>query len=1024
MKKCKRYSEFGTSLLFHIKMPSGIAWIITFVLLGLGLGLGSNQQIQSQPTSDIVPKLESELKVSHNNGLPVGLQSLAEVHHNRSKRSSASRHSRRSTNGSHSNDDEHIGVHVVSWRWDEVGIYVTITGFVVLSGLAKVGFHHLHVISSRVPESCLLVIVGLAMGGIIKALELGGGDNESGGFQFPTFTPTLFFYFLLPPIILEAAYSLYDKAFFDNLSTILVMAVVGTAFNFLLIGFLLYLVFTIGAMGKIRGPFGGDDPIESKALMAMFSGNYELGIVEVLVFASLISAVDPVAVLAIFQEVGVNPDLYFLLFGESLLNDGVAVVLYNMMNTMAEIEAAGEVITLSQIGLGLASFITVACGGLLIGIIMGVLTALITRTTSEVRVVEPLALFGMGYLAYVTAELFHWSGIISLIGCGIVQAHYAFKNISKKSYTTVKYFIKMLSATSDCIIFLFLGIALVEGPHYWHTGFVVWTISFTLICRFVGVYGLTFLANRRRIRKVNLQEQFIMAYGGLRGAVGFSLVEMINKEVIPPKQMFVTTTLAVVMFTIFIQGGTIKFLVNLLDIDKASDDQKKISEEVNDNVMEHLMAGIEIISGRRGSQYLGQMLERFDEKYLKRWLCRQGESDLQKLFEELAYTDHLCNLYGPAAVLESGVPGNSLLRHADEGTDMDLDPMFATIMSSRRPSFSPYPNHDGNYYDDAHQRGADVPEGDQMETRLVNGGQPQHRIVRTRTISASSGFFRSDGSRMSGRISRIGSESSHQGSRNNSRIEVDALRLALRKNSFNKIHQKYNRNLIHDDEQEMESHLQKRHANARRFSTMAMINPSMSGAHESHADAHGFLSPDSEHSNLLPTTSLRSRNTSIGSNSFNDGHSIRVPGKAREAMMQNRMRSISVSSDRSSFEVMDDPKSRNQIPHRGLDRTSSVRGVLGPSGPVGLQPNLMGPNASDANEKNGGAIVSPPPPLPSRGNLARSSSVPTRPSIGQLTMPRGHTELSSVVEENEDKTKSPRNTVGLPVRDNLTNTKL
>ena len=61
-----------------------------------------------------------------------------------------------------------------------------------------------------------------------------------------------------------------------------------------------------------------------------------------------------------------------------------------------------------------------------------------------VRVCEPLAIFGIAYLSYATAELFHWSGIISLIGCGIVQAHYAFKNISKKSYTTVKYFIKML----------------------------------------------------------------------------------------------------------------------------------------------------------------------------------------------------------------------------------------------------------------------------------------------------------------------------------------------------------------------------------------------------------------------------------------------------------------------------------------------------------------------------------------------------------------------------------------------------
>jgi hypothetical protein len=76
---------------------------------------------------------------------------------------------------------------------------------------------------------------------------------------FPKFSPDIFFYILLPPIILESSYSLYDKAFFDNLSTILVMAVIGTAFNFLAIGLLLYLVFDLGAMGQIKGPFPPDD---------------------------------------------------------------------------------------------------------------------------------------------------------------------------------------------------------------------------------------------------------------------------------------------------------------------------------------------------------------------------------------------------------------------------------------------------------------------------------------------------------------------------------------------------------------------------------------------------------------------------------------------------------------------------------------------------------------------------------------------------------------------------------------------
>ena len=79
-----------------------------------------------------------------------------------------------------------------------------------------------------------------------------------------------------------------------------------------------------------------------------------------------------------------------------------------------------------------------------------------------------------------------------------------------------------------------------------------------------GVYVLTWVVNRKRVRKINLQEQFITAYGGLRGAVGFSLVEMINAEIVPPKQMFVTTTLAVVIFTVFFQ---VKYTVNYTKVD-------------------------------------------------------------------------------------------------------------------------------------------------------------------------------------------------------------------------------------------------------------------------------------------------------------------------------------------------------------------------------------------------------------------------------------------------------------------------
>ena len=270
-------------------------------------------------------------------------------------------------------------------------------------------------------------------------------------------------------------------------------------------------------------------------------------------------------------------------------------------------------VTVTACLLGVTSFFTIAVGGLTVGMMVGLITALITKHTKEVRVVEPLVMLIMAYCAYMVAELLHWSGILSLVGCGIVQSHYAFKNISDKAHITVHYFISMLSSTMDCIIFLYLGMAVLDlgfnpGDYFWYPGFIIWTLVLCLLVRFLGVYLLTgfsnsfrylniemdldittkygldigyyyqymiFLCQKQtvdkkhfvvRMKKVNLQEQFIMAYGGLRGGVGFSLVRMVDSEVVPTANMFVTTLLMVVLATVWIQGSTIKGRDHLIQL--------------------------------------------------------------------------------------------------------------------------------------------------------------------------------------------------------------------------------------------------------------------------------------------------------------------------------------------------------------------------------------------------------------------------------------------------------------------------
>lgn len=542
-----------------------------------------------------------------------------------------------STNHTAEENEKHPeGVVLVEIRYEAIKEPFFLTLVVLIAGLSKIGFHHADFISSYVPESCLLIILGTIFGGLFKLI----GVNES----LPDFfTPEIFFQYLLPPIILEASFSLYDKTFADNLGSVLILAVIGTTISCFLIGLSLYGLMILGAMGTVS----------------------QIPAIQIFVFSSLIVAVDPVAVLAVFTEVGINPTLYFLVFGESLLNDGVTVVLYNVMQTYNRLQAEGGTIDATQVILGIVKFFIVVIGGLIIGILVGCLSALLTKFTNTVKVVEPIAIFGMAYLAFLLAELFEFSGIICIIGCGIVQVAYSFQNIAPKSRVAIKYFTKVLSTTSEIIIFLFLGLALVT-EHDWQTGFVLWTLVLCIGFRFLVVYAITFLINTfdtYRVRKIGYDEMFIMSYGGLRGAVCFSLVALLDKNEFPEKDMFVTTTLFVILFTVFFQGATIKPIVNALRVKLAPEDQSPTMYTVlHEKINDHLMAGVEEVLGYIGKFQLREKFHYFDDRYVRKLLLKNpnGEDGAELIvnYEKLVMKEHFKNLHLCGAANMPKVPSD------------------------------------------------------------------------------------------------------------------------------------------------------------------------------------------------------------------------------------------------------------------------------------------------------------------------------------------------------------------------------
>ncbi|KAL4712040.1 hypothetical protein ACJJTC_003707 [Scirpophaga incertulas] len=524
--------------------------------------------------------------------------------------------------------------------------------WIFFASIAKIGFHMAPKLSKMFPESCLLIFVGVLIGALLLSTH---------SVHVQPLTPDTFFLYMLPPIILDAGYFMPNRLFFDHLGTILLFAVVGTVFNTLTIGASLW------ACGQ-TGMFGCNTPL-----------------LDMLLFGALISAVDPVAVLAVFEEIHVDEILYIVVFGESLLNDAVTVVLYHMFEAYTEMGPSRLMYT--DILAGLASFLVVAVGGTCIGVVWGFATGLVTRFTHEVRVIEPIFIFVMAYLAYLNAEMFHMSGILAITFCGITMKNYVEANISHKSHTTIKYTMKMLSSSSETIIFMFLGVATVNNKHVWNTWFILLTIVFCSIFRIIGVYIFSTVANKFRLHKLNRVEKFVMSYGGLRGAVAFALVLLIDPEVVKLQPMFVTTTIAVIYFTVFIQGITIKPLVKILNVKTAEKRKPTMNERIHERFMDHLMAGIEDILGKHGNHHMRDKFKRFDNRFIRPFLLRnyQGaEPKILETYSKLAMKDAIEYMQRNASTIGniSGAESMSAIFKNYTTANFNGSPSFSQLDSS------------------------------------------------------------------------------------------------------------------------------------------------------------------------------------------------------------------------------------------------------------------------------------------------------------------------------------------------------
>uniref|UniRef100_A0A8C5DVY9 Sodium/hydrogen exchanger n=1 Tax=Gouania willdenowi TaxID=441366 RepID=A0A8C5DVY9_GOUWI len=343
-----------------------------------------------------------------------------------------------------------------------------------------------------------------------------------------TFDPEVFFNILLPPIIFHAGYSLKRRHFFRNIGSILAYAFVGTVISCFVIGLIMY---GFVSFMKVVGQLGGD-----------------FYFTDCLFFGAIVSATDPVTVLAIFNELKVDVDLYALLFGESVLNDAVAIVL---SSSIVAYQPAGDnshsfeaMAMLKSFGV----FLGVFSGSFALGVATGVMTL------RDFPLLETALFFLMSWSTFLLAEACGFTGVVAVLFCGITQAHYTYNNLSPESQERSKQLFELLNFLAENFIFSYMGLTLFSfQSHVFNPLFIIGAFLAVFLGRAANIYPLSFLLNLGRRNKIGSNFQHVMMFAGLRGAMTFAL--SIRDTATYARQMMFTTTLLIVFFTVWICGG-------------------------------------------------------------------------------------------------------------------------------------------------------------------------------------------------------------------------------------------------------------------------------------------------------------------------------------------------------------------------------------------------------------------------------------------------------------------------------------
>lgn len=404
----------------------------------------------------------------------------------------------------------------------------------------------------RIPHTVFLVGIGVVMGALAIIPAFGFIDDLA-------FTPELLFYIFLPTLIFESAYNINIKHLTDDSLIISILSIISLIISAVVIAFGIDFGFSLIHL--------------------------DIPFILSLLFGAIISATDPVAVLALFKEYGAPRRLSLIFEGESIFNDGTGVALFLVILSVAEMGLHG----ISDIGSGILSFTIMVIGGIIFGLIFGGFFAKLIGYTRSNEFASITLTMVLAHSTFICAELFseyvtigdthiRLSSIIATAVASLLMGNYGRYKISPHASEFVEKYWSQFAFIANSLIFIMIGMLAIQLPVSTRMLAVPILIAILVVAtaRAISIYPVVGIFNKLSdaSKRVPRAWQHVMAWGSLRGALAVTMVLLIPDSLtftgwnypFTPKELVLTLTITCVFATLFIKATTIGALMNRLKL--------------------------------------------------------------------------------------------------------------------------------------------------------------------------------------------------------------------------------------------------------------------------------------------------------------------------------------------------------------------------------------------------------------------------------------------------------------------------